>query len=547
MKRELFNKASIIIPNYNGKDLLSECLPSVIKAIDLDEGHEIIVVDDGSSDGSVSFLEKNFPSVRIILLDKNVGFGAACNIGVQKSMNPVVVLLNSDIKVSKEFLLPLLEAMKNEDIFAVSGKVFQWDEKSVYVERTTAKQTAGMLTISTEPADTRQMTLYAGGGMAAFDREKFLSLGGFDDLYSPFYYEDLDLSYRAWKKGWKVLYEPKSVMYHKHAATINRTTSPFMVRVIKNKNLFLFTWRNINDSKLLLPHFFFLPFQLLKWIITLKPAALLGFMWALTKTDKVIKKRNRQEILSDSEILGLNRGDNNERAGFKENLKYLYHRNWEKFHVIRRIEWETIGSWLAPAKGEKILDAGCGTGYFSRLLCLKGCLVHGIDLSVNAIKNASKYNKEPSAFFSRGDALELPYSTSAFDKAVSVCCLEHFTDDEKALQELNRILIDNGRLVLSVDAYNSRWIDESFRQKCAKAFSIEQFYDAVTISDKLHRAGFSCLRHQYLFHSKTSSALFRLAFYYDKLRYLYFVVFPMLYITSKLSDFFPKTKTKALF
>jgi SAM-dependent methyltransferase len=279
------------------------------------------------------------------------------------------------------------------------------------------------------------------------------------------------------------------------------------------------------------------------WFVTLKPSAPIGFLWALTKLGKVIKKRKTSSgALSDREILALNSTAGNGTGMAKAKLKGLYHRNWEKFHAIRRIEWETVGSWLAPAKGEKILDAGCGAGYFARFLSLKGCLVHGIDLSVNAINTAAKYNKEPSAFFSRGDVLELPYSTSAFDKAVSVCCLEHFTNDEKALQELNRILIDNGRLVLSVDAYNSRFTAEGFRKKCATAFSIERFYDAATIRNKLHKAGFSCLRHQYLFHSKASSALFRLVFYYEKLRYFFLAAFPLLYTASKVSDSFARNK-----
>lgn len=537
--------ASIIIPTCNGKHLLEECLPSVMEAVDVASGHEVIVVDDGSSDGSYVFLKENFPQVKIVSLDKNHGFGKACNTGVQKSLNPIVILLNNDIKVDKDFISPLIKNFNNENVFAVSGKVFQWNRKNKYVERTFGNFRKGLLYLSSVPSESNQITLYAGGGMSAFDREKFMSLGGFDELYKPFYNEDLDLSYRAWKNGWKVLYEPGSIMYHRHAATISKSATPFMVKIIKNRNMFLFIWKNINDTNLILSHLFFLPFHLLKWLVTLKPSAPLGFLWALSKIGQVIKKRKENQVsnkLTDREILSANPKEEKTHNALKEALKRIYHRNWEKFHVIRRIEWETVSSWLKPAKGDKILDAGCGTGYFVRALSKKGYLTHGFDISGNALKNATKYNKEQNCFYSLANASELPYASSTFDKAVSVCCLEHFTDDDKALLELARILKENGRLVLSVDAYNNKWVDENFRQKCAKAFSIERFYDIELIKKKLNKSGFSCLRYKYLFHYRTSYFIFRLVYHYEKIVYLFLLFFPLLYVSAKLSDCFSKNR-----
>jgi glycosyltransferase involved in cell wall biosynthesis len=98
---------------------------------------------------------------------------------------------------------------------------------------------------------------YGGGGSCAFDRTKFFELGGFDHLYKPFYLEDTDLGYLAWKRGWKVLYQPASIVYHEHRGTIGKRFSDAYIQGVLKKNFLLFTWKNIHDWKLLISHFFF--------------------------------------------------------------------------------------------------------------------------------------------------------------------------------------------------------------------------------------------------------------------------------------------------
>ena len=96
---------------------------------------------------------------------------------------------------------------------------------------------------------------YGGGGSCAFDRRKFLELGGFDELLRPFYLEDTDLGFMAWKRGWKVLYQPRSVVYHEHRGTIGKKFSQRYIQAILKKNFALFTWKNIHEWKRLGPHF----------------------------------------------------------------------------------------------------------------------------------------------------------------------------------------------------------------------------------------------------------------------------------------------------
>jgi hypothetical protein len=98
---------------------------------------------------------------------------------------------------------------------------------------------------------------YGGGGSCAFDRRKFLELGGFDELLAPFYLEDTDLGYMAWKRGWKVLYQPRSIVYHEHRGTIGKRFTDSQIQAVLKKNYLLFCWKNIHDWRLLAPHFFF--------------------------------------------------------------------------------------------------------------------------------------------------------------------------------------------------------------------------------------------------------------------------------------------------
>jgi GT2 family glycosyltransferase/glycosyltransferase involved in cell wall biosynthesis len=250
-------RASVVIPNWNGRDLLEKYLPSVIEAMG---GNEIIVVDNGSSDGSAEFVRATFPSVTVLALPENLGFGGGSNAGFRAATNDVVVLLNSDMRVAPDFLAPLLEGFADPDVFAVSCQIFFSDPNKVREETglTQAWWQDGMLRVR-HRIDDRVTDLfpcfYGGGGSCAFDRRKFLELGGFDHLLAPFYLEDTDLGYLAWKRGWKVLYQPRSVVFHEHRGTIGKKFSYAYIQSVLNKNFLLFCQKNIHEWGKLGPHF----------------------------------------------------------------------------------------------------------------------------------------------------------------------------------------------------------------------------------------------------------------------------------------------------
>ncbi len=254
--------ASIVIPNWNGRELLARYLPSVIASIENHPDSEIIVVDNGSTDGSVAFIAETFPDIRVLPLKENLGFGGGSNAGFRAAHNDVVVLLNSDMRVEPGFLQPLLDGFTDDKVFSVSCQIFFSDPAKVRQETglTESWWQQGSLRVRHRNDETiRDLypCAYGGGGSSAFDRAKFLELGGFDEILAPFYLEDTDLGYLAWKRGWKTLYQPASIVYHEHRGTIGRKFSDAYIQGVLKKNFLLFAWKNIHEWRRLMEHLLF--------------------------------------------------------------------------------------------------------------------------------------------------------------------------------------------------------------------------------------------------------------------------------------------------
>jgi GT2 family glycosyltransferase/glycosyltransferase involved in cell wall biosynthesis len=220
-------------------------------------------VDNASTDGSGEFVRRRFPQVRLLEMERNLGFGGGCNAGARAARHPVVVLLNNDMRVTPDFLAPLLEGFTDTNVFAVSSQIFFSDPNRRREETglTAGWFAKGFVRVRHDVEDRVQQpfpTFYAGGGSTAYDREKFLELGGFDPLFEPFYLEDTDLSYGAWRRGWKVLYQPRSRLFHEHRATIGKRYPPEAIRAYLQKNYVLMVWKNIHRWRWLAAHFAYL-------------------------------------------------------------------------------------------------------------------------------------------------------------------------------------------------------------------------------------------------------------------------------------------------
>ena len=257
--------ASILILNWNGRPFLENLLPSVQAAVAHHGGdHEIVVIDNGSDDDSVEFVERAFPEVTIVRHPTNYRFVRGYNEAWDAASRDIVVLLNNDMVVDEGFLGPLLDGFAQPDTFAVSSQIFFTDSQARRDETglTGGAMRSGVFKLWHDPVGDHVTgwipTLWAGGGSSAFDKRRLLELGGFDTIYDPFYFEDTGLSYEAWKRGWTVLFAPESKVHHVHEGSSSRLSKSYVERV-KRRNQHLFTWRHITapgstiGSTLLLP------------------------------------------------------------------------------------------------------------------------------------------------------------------------------------------------------------------------------------------------------------------------------------------------------
>jgi len=308
------SSAAIVIPNWNGRDLLEKYLPSVVAAAQRVPGSEVIVVDNGSTDGSAAFIRERFPQVLVVALETNLGFGGGSNAGFKAARHDVVVLLNSDMRVEPDFLQPLLDGFTDERVFSVSCQIFFSDPNKLREETglTQFWWERGSLRVRhrTEP-EIRELypCAYGGGGSCAFDRRKFLELGGFDELLAPFYLEDTDIGYLAWKRGWKNLYQPASVVFHEHRGTIGRRFSEAYIQGVLKKNFLLFAWKNVHDWRRMTANLFFSwAGALLSWLVGDSPerSSLGGIARATLQLPGAMASRSRARGLaavSDTEAL----------------------------------------------------------------------------------------------------------------------------------------------------------------------------------------------------------------------------------------------------
>ncbi|BDG07184.1 glycosyltransferase [Anaeromyxobacter paludicola] len=254
--------ATVLVLNYNGRDLLEKNVPHLQAALaEAGGGHQLLVVDNGSDDGSVELLRERFPDVDVLPLARNWFFSAGNDLGVPAVRHDVLVLLNNDMRVERDFLAPLLAPFAEDpDLFAVASQILMAPGKRQ--EETglaRARWANGRIEFRHDPVppgqDARPIPiLWAGGGAAAFDKRKFVELGGLDLLYDPFYCEDSDLSLRAWARGWKVLFAPASKVWHDHRTTSRRVFGEGYVEEITRRNTLLLHWANLRDLDLLAEH-----------------------------------------------------------------------------------------------------------------------------------------------------------------------------------------------------------------------------------------------------------------------------------------------------
>lgn len=311
---------SIIIPNYNGEKLLAKNLPRVVEAIKDYKGGliEVIIPDDPSTDISKEVIkqfiagikDENIKGKTIENKNKNLaGFSKNVTRGVSIATGEIIILLNTDVYPHKGFLEPLLKHFIDPEVFAVGCMDESLENGKVTKKgRGLGNWNRGFLIHKKGDVD-KSNTLWVSGGSGAFRISTWDKLGGLDPSYDPFYWEDIDISYRALKSGYKVVFEPDSIVTHEHElGAVKKLFTENYIKKIAYRNQFNFIWKNITDASLIASHIFWLPYHFIKAFTNRDIAFFQGFFMAFFNMPNIFKKRRNvaeQFKLSDKEIIKL--------------------------------------------------------------------------------------------------------------------------------------------------------------------------------------------------------------------------------------------------
>jgi GT2 family glycosyltransferase len=190
----------------------------------------------------------------VIRLDRNRGFAGAAAAGIAASRTPLFALINDDAQVRPGFLETMLLHFDQGDVFAVCSRIDLADGSQVETGKVAAAFSGILEPYHIAPTESGPI-LYAGGASSIFHRARFEALGGFESLYHPFYWEDIELGYRAWRRGWKSVFEPEASVLHRRRATIGARFGEAYADQAFLKNALVFVWKNLRDRELLTQHF----------------------------------------------------------------------------------------------------------------------------------------------------------------------------------------------------------------------------------------------------------------------------------------------------
>lgn len=261
-------------------------------------GAEIWVADDGSSDGSVPWLRSRYPDAKILELKTNRGYGEACNAGVRQARHGIVFLVNNDMELTPATLGEAVKWFEDPTVFGVRlGIQMQITrEKPIDMGAFTLglRVRRGMLELPMlrvpEPRKNWDCAALSGGA-CALRRELFLEWGGYDSLFSPAYWEDVDLSLRAWRRGCRVVFEPKAVCFHQGTGTMRRIYSEEKLRGFSERNRYFLAWKHGEGVGFWARHIFWTAGKLLAVILRRDWIAFKALAAALSRVGEVLRRR----------------------------------------------------------------------------------------------------------------------------------------------------------------------------------------------------------------------------------------------------------------
>lgn len=236
-------KVTVVIPNYNGIKYIQKCLESLYR-LQEQALFEVLVVDNGSKDGSLELVREQFPQVQVAALPENTGFCHAVNVGIELSQTDYVLLLNNDTEVYEGFVERLVQAIEqDEKIFAVSAGMLQWQNPSRIDDAGDQYCVLGWAYARGKDREAEKFNrptkvFAACGGAAIYRKTVFQKIGVFDEAHFA-YLEDIDISYRAAIYGYHCVYEPSARVLHYGSATSGSRYNEFKTALASANSVYL--------------------------------------------------------------------------------------------------------------------------------------------------------------------------------------------------------------------------------------------------------------------------------------------------------------------
>jgi GT2 family glycosyltransferase len=299
-------QVSFVVPTYNQRELMDFCLPALLE--EAGERHTVIVVDDAGTDDTTEYVRRTYPRVQVIRLERNLGFAGAVRAGIAASTTPLFALINNDAQVRPGFLEWILPHFAQQDVFAVCAHIELPEGSPVETGRVVASFSGILEPHHLPPTEKPAPILYAGGASSVFHRARYEALGGLDTLYHPFYWEDIELGYRAWRVGWRSVFEPRASVLHRRRATIGPRFGDDYANQTFLKNALLFVLKNVRDRRLLSQHFAYVCARLVKELPGGDRMMSGAVRRALPLLTRVVRRRwqaRRRGDLTDGEVMAL--------------------------------------------------------------------------------------------------------------------------------------------------------------------------------------------------------------------------------------------------
>lgn len=303
------NTCTLLILTYKGKHHLEHLLPTVQTAIENTPDYriDVLIVDNGKDEETKKFVNKNFPDFSYESSPVN-DYLFSLNPFVKGLNTDFVFILNDDMRLHPEVLnrtIPLL--IEDDKLFAVTCNVRDWDDTYTAAFPRIMHYSAGWMKSEWKKESYQngiKYTLYGGGGAAVFRTELFNKLGGFDPLFRPAYAEDLDLGHRAWHAGFKIVYNPEAILFHREGGTIKDQFKADKLTQEIYKNQILWMVKNVNYPRFLFMFFLLLPYRLLTgWKVGKN--SYLALLKSLPKIPLALFKRIKlpKPVINDKDLI----------------------------------------------------------------------------------------------------------------------------------------------------------------------------------------------------------------------------------------------------